>query len=314
MKIFIKILCLYGLLCFGLIVLIGCAGNKDCPESSQSISKNEVTETVEDESQISVKPDSPNNSLQTRCDNYFFGPGDFPRDGQTAITQLAQAIINTSAEDEVMYFLIYMNDSRNSVDLYPEVPFYYEGESVLNIQANYESANVNRYNYYQSLKKSGMSEEDIAADPEYIKLDKAADELFKQLTYARSARFYDVNKETVLQYIGYFEELGFEQLGDINDIAWQRRMTISGGAARMPIMFGVSGTLDDLERLCEDNDKYGIIFFASDSEGHWIERNDNPDDRRENTFFLYEIPELYIGQVYYSYQELGIYERIWKVN
>ena len=44
-------------------------------------------------------------------------------------------------------------------------------------------------------------------------------------------------------------------------------------------MFGVSWTLEYINRLVKANDRYGIVFFASDSAGHWIERNDDPADR-----------------------------------
>lgn len=319
MKVLIKIPCLCGLLCFGFIILIGCTGNKDFPESSQSISEKEATETVvETEAKIPMTPDLSYNSPQTnRCSNYYTDAPDFPVAGQTSFTYLAQAIINTSAKDEVMYFLVYANDPENSISLFPDIPDYnYEGENLFAIQSNYESSWSNRYNYYKNLKKNGMSEKNIVTDPEYIKLDEVVNGLFKQLTYGRSARFYEVNKDTILQYIGYFKELGFKQLGDgdVNDIAWQRRMTMSGEAAQKPIMFGISGTLDDIEHLCLENEKYGIILFASDSEDHWIERNDDPYNRQEYSLYLYEIPDLWVGQVYYSYQELGIYERIWKVN
>ncbi len=331
MKVLIKSLYFCVLLSFSITFLTGCENKQDNQKeslisTSGAEMQNEsgtlqptdtgivISSDVMKRKELCKRITMPYSPQTNICSNYYADSPDFPVDGQTSFTCLAQAIINTSAEDEIMYFLVYINDSKYSVDLYPEIPFSYEGESVNKIQSNYENASMNRYNYYQNLKNGGMSDEDIEADPEYIKLGEAADKLFAQLIYARSARFYEVNKETIVQYIGYFEELGFEQLGDINDDGWQRRMTMSGGAAKMPIMFGISGTLDDIERLCDENNKYGTILFSSDSEGHWIERNNDPNDRRENTLYLYEIPGLYSGQVYYSYQELGIYERIWKID
>ncbi|HHT54753.1 MAG TPA: hypothetical protein GX011_07500 [Clostridiales bacterium] len=62
-------------------------------------------------------------------------------------------------------------------------------------------------------------------------------------------------------------------------------------------MFGVSGTLEDIDRLVKANDRYGIVFFASDSAGHWIERNDDPADRGNYLTYMIEIPKLYVGQV-----------------
>ena len=302
-----------------LLILLTACGVNDSNTPPQDTTIDSTTEPSADiTASTSVNADTTASAPKyKRFTNYAFGKFGtgipmFIRD--TYLTPLAQAVADTADAGEAMYFLVYISDGNTDIDHAGYYNYLYQGKTIQEWNMEREAAIAARAEYENSL--SNMTVGQIKLDEKYLQLSDKVDKADEQLSYAQAEWYFHTNKDSIAEHIKYFESFGFESFGDINDTEWQRRLYVANLASTCPIMFAVKGNTDNIEQLRQSNKEYCIILFASTGDGYWVEANDDLSYRPEtyNLYYLYNIPEFWKNYIYYSYQELGLYERIWYIE
>ncbi len=271
---------------------------------------------------------TPDNNPSRRQLNYSgYGP-DFPVAGKIYFTSLAKAIIGTAGEDEEMYFFVGVMDYSDNAKNADYYGYLYNKDGTLSGLRNESQAAATELRLYVEKARASLkiTYDEIQNDTRFNELLSAyAGKLLIYERAAAEAKYSETYNSDYLarchDYISYFEGIGFLQLGDISDIDWQFRLStvssVSIGYIAGRVDFAVSGTLDDLEKLCLElpSSKYGLFIYASSPDGYFFEHNapvgtySRMSDIVTKQLFYY--PPDWRGQIYYSCQELGIYERIW---
>ncbi|MBQ9080347.1 MAG: hypothetical protein IJY27_04660 [Clostridia bacterium] len=313
-------------------LLFGCHTDSPANDNSDSttpINTSEPPDTVETTT-VSMATDSssqttidqpsqpPIETKYKQIENYCPLKWDMPPVlGTTSLTPLAEALVSTSEPNETMYFLVYVyeplpEDYDNIAVSRAYFNYVYQGKTINEWSAESGKLDVQISNLEKALRDSGMGKKQIEMNEQYLELYARKLYLEEQLIHAQAEQYFHENNEAISKYIKLFEEQGFDIIGDINDSSWQYHLYRARRFSEWYIMFAVSGTVNNIAQLRESNDEYAIWLSASESEGRWIGANIGDDLRGSS--FLSGFPDASNPHVCTSYQQLGLYERLWYIE
>jgi hypothetical protein len=120
---------------------------------------------------------------------------------------------------------------------------------------------VSEYGY--RLKNEGKTKEEIISDPEYLRLREQYYDLSRSYEAGCAEWRYQEYEEAYQNALDYFKSFGFEEFHDINDPAWQLKLSeaVSG------FHFAVSGTAKAIQNLMAGNTEYRISLAYADDDG-----------------------------------------------
>lgn len=320
------------ILCF----LTACEPGGTCIEIEETL--NEDTKEQTEERFFNLTSTSPDGWCVNpgKYDNTYGGWPDIPPAGSLKFTNLAAYLANTAEDGEEMYFIVGVTASKNSSgtpkgwskeDL---MSFVYNGKTVGEYLSSFEyqayCENNSTYPSYASWEilsanlYAGMTAEEALKEENYVKISKMHFEYWEAYYKALAAflceNFPYEQKPAVAEYL---EEFGIELYCDPSTEEWRYHLQVIKtanswiGAINDTMNFLVKCTKEELWALNDGNTEYGFIFYASDSEGRFILSNQPPIEGYRGNYssdLCYLDRRLIDGHVAFSYEELGIYERL----
>ncbi len=272
-----KFKALLSLLMVLLIVLSGCA---DATGSGGTDSSGGESST--DDSGASAK------TIKI-ADNIYGGYPDIPPAGDIKYTSLSQLVLDNIDPDEEMYFIVGVTSAADKTTEWKGGSFYdhvYEGTLVSEL----------------------MQREGWQTDPEGK--PRAQADYYSTL----------YGEDYIPGSAKYLEGFGIELCCRPYSYDWQYHLClISQASMRLNYINGtmsylVKCTKRELDTFAAENDKYGMIFYISDSEGRYIYCNDDmsrPDVEermeRKDIPIAEEYKESYKPHIFYSFDDAGIY-------
>ncbi len=268
--------------------------------------------------------------------NTYSGASDIPPVGSLQLTPLAAYLANTAEDGEEMYFLVGVTDSKNSSGT-PKVwtnedfmSFVYNGKTVEEYLSSFEyhtyckdNSTYPSYASWDILSANlyaGMTADEALKEENYAKVSKMHFEYWEAYYKTRAAFLCEIapygQKPAVAEYL---EEFGIELCCDPSTEEWRYHLQViktpnsSIGMINDTMDFLVKCTKEELWALNDVNTEYGFIFYASDSEGRFILSNQPPIKGYRGNLssdLCYLDRRLIDGHVAFSYEELGIYERL----
>ena len=256
--------------------------------------------------------------------------------GSLQLTPLAAYLANTAEDGEEMYFIVGVTASKNSSgtpkgwskeDL---MSFVYNGKTVGEYLSSFEypayckdNSTYTSYASWDILSANlyaGMTAEEALKEENYAKVSKMHFEYWEAYYKAYAAFLCEISsyeqKPAVAEYL---EGFGIELCCDPSTEEWRYHLQViktsnsSIGAINGTMDFLVKCTKEELWALNDGNTDYGFIFYASDSEGRFILSNQPPIEGYRGNLssdLCYLDRRLIDGHVAFSYEELGIYDRL----
>ena len=174
------------------------------------------------------------------------------------------------------------------------------------------------YSFGKSLRRYGP--EEALKEENYAKVSKLHFDYWEAYYRAYAAFLCEIapyeQKPAVAEYL---EGFGIELYCDPSTEEWRYHLQViktansSIGAINDTMDFLVKCTKEELWALNDGNTEYGLIFYASDSDGRFIVSNQPPIENYRGNLssdLCYLDRRLIDGHVAFSYEELGIYERL----
>ncbi|MBR4063451.1 MAG: hypothetical protein IKK01_10330 [Clostridia bacterium] len=324
------------LIAFILCILTACEPGGTCIEIEETL--NEDTKEQTEERFFNLTPTSPAGWCVDpgAYRNIYTGAPDIPPVGSLKFTNLAAYLANTAEDGEEMYFLVGVTDSKNSSGT-PKgwtneefMSFVYNGKTVEEYLSSFEyhtyckdNSTFTSYASWDILSANlyaGMTAEEALKEENYVKVSKMHFDYWEAYYRAYAAFLCEIapyeQKPAVAEYL---EEFGIELYCDPSTEEWRYHLQViktansSIGAINDTMDFLVKCTKEDLWALNDGNTEYGLIFYASDSDGRFIVSNQPPIEGYRGNLssdLCYLDRRLIDGHVAFSYEELGIYERL----
>ncbi|MDD6259948.1 MAG: hypothetical protein PUA74_02520 [Clostridiales bacterium] len=267
--------------------------------------------------------------------NTYTDSPDIPGPGAVKLTPLASYLANTAAKDEELYFLVGVTSSPEqsgaSDDKTPFEDYIYNGKKVSEYLADFA------YSKYIADTNSGMSPNAVLT----AKLSQGMSpaEALSSAEYKEvAAMYFEYQKAKCEAYADYLCRghsageipasahylAGFciELCCDPYTAEWQYHLQMiklsysSINAINGTMNYLVKCTAEELLKLTDENQDYGFIFYASESNGKFIVSN-APRDVNGVYQWFYPTDQLFFydrtltgSHMAYSYQEIGLYDRL----
>jgi len=324
------------LIAFILCILTACEPGGTCIEIEETL--NEDTNEQTEEKFFNLTPTSPAGWCVDpgAYRNIYTGAPDIPPVGSLKFTNLAAYLANTAEDGEEMYFLVGVTDSKNSSGT-PKgwtnedfMSFVYNGKTVEEYLSSFEyhtyckdNSTFTSYASWDILSANlyaGMTAEEALKEENYAKVSKMHFDYWEAYYRAYAAFLCEIapyeQKPAVAEYL---EGFGIELYCDPSTEEWRYHLQViktansSIGAINDTMDFLVKCTKEELWALNDGNTEYGLIFYASDSDGRFIVSNQPPIESYRGNLssdLCYLDRRLIDGHVAFSYEELGIYERL----
>ena len=324
------------LIAFILCILTACEPGGTCIEIEGTL--NEDTNEQTEERFFNLTPTSPAGWCVDpgAYRNIYSGARDIPPVGSLQLTPLAAYLANTAEDGEEMYFLVGVTDSKNSSGT-PKgwtnedfMSFVYNGKTVGEYLSSFEyhtyckdNSTFTSYASWDILSANlyaGMTPEEALKEENYAKVSKLHFDYWEAYYRAYAAFLCEIapyeQKPAVAEYL---EGFGIELYCDPSTEEWRYHLQViktansSIGAINDTMDFLVKCTKEELWALNDGNTEYGLIFYASDSDGRFIVSNQPPIENYRGNLssdLCYLDRRLIDGHVAFSYEELGIYERL----
>ena len=327
---------LTALLLFLIFALVSCTPNNVV--SSDTSSAENDTSAPREERFFNLTPTSPAGWCVDPgvYRNIYTGAPDIPPVGSLQLTPLAAYLANTAEDGEEMYFIVGVTASKKSSETSKGwtnedfMSFVYNGKTVGEYLSSFEypayckdNSTYTSYASWDILSANlyaGMTAEEALKEENYAKVSKMHFEYWEAYYKAYAAFLCEISsyeqKPAVAEYL---EGFGIELCCDPSTEEWRYHLQVIKtsnswiGAINGTMDFLVKCTKEELWALNDGNTDYGFIFYASDSEGRFILSNQPPIEGYRGNLssdLCYLDRRLIDGHVAFSYEELGIYDRL----
>ena len=267
--------------------------------------------------------------------NTYGDSPDIPGPGSVKLTPLASYLANTASKDEELYFLVGVTSSPEqsdaSADKTPFEDHIYNGKKVSEYLADFDyskyiadtNSGLGPDAVLSAKLGQGMTPSEVLASAEY----REAASMYFEYQKARSEAYADYlcrghSAGEIPASEQYLAGFGIELCCDPYTAEWQYHLQMiklsysSINAINGTMNYLVKCTAEELLKLTDENQDYGFIFYASESNGKFIVSN-APRDVNGVYQWFYPTDQLFFydrtltgSHMAYSYQEIGLYDRL----
>ena len=267
--------------------------------------------------------------------NTYGDSPDIPGPGSVKLTPLASYLANTASKDEELYFLVGVTSSPEqsdaSADKTPFEDHIYNGKKVSEYLADFDyskyiadtNSGLGPDAVLSAKLGQGMTPSEVLASSEY----REAASMYFEYQKARSEAYADYlcrghSAGEIPASEQYLAGFGIELCCDPYTAEWQYHLQMiklsysSINAINGTMNYLVKCTAEELLKLTDENQDYGFIFYASESNGKFIVSN-APRDVNGVYQWFYPTDQLFFydrtltgSHMAYSYQEIGLYDRL----
>ena len=267
--------------------------------------------------------------------NTYGDSPDIPGPGSVKLTPLASYLANTASKDEELYFLVGVTSSQEqsdaSADKTPFEDHIYNGKKVSEYLADFDyskyiadtNSGLGPDAVLSAKLGQGMTPSEVLASSEY----REAASMYFEYQKARCEAYADYlcrghSAGEIPASAQYLAGFGIELCCDPYTAEWQYHLQMiklsysSINAINGTMNYLVKCTAEELLKLTDENQDYGFIFYASESNGKFIVSNE-PRDVNGVYQWFYPTDQLFFydrtltgSHMAYSYQEIGLYDRL----